>query len=184
MTPFAIRPMEPADLAAVLSVAALSSEAPQWQAYSYSYYLLANPEPPLLRAAFVAVSDPADSEPAVLGFAAMSLVRDGDLNLCELDSMAVHPSARRQGIAAALLRAILVWADQHGARKLALEVRAGNTAAIRLYERFGMQREGHRTRYYSHPEEDALLLGMAVTTVLGSPSFSTEKEVEGGPPQC
>jgi ribosomal-protein-alanine N-acetyltransferase len=40
-----------------------------------------------------------------------------------------------------------------------LEVRRSNDAARRLYERFGFCLTGVRHDYYSHPVEDALVLG-------------------------
>jgi ribosomal-protein-alanine N-acetyltransferase len=164
----AIRSMQAADLEAVLAIAAASPEAPQWPSASYAAYLTA--ELPLLRAAFVAVSGE-----QILGFAFATLLLDCDENRCELDSMAVHPDARRQGLGAALLHAVLAWAAHRGARRLTLEVRAGNTPAIPLYHRLGMTEEGRRPGYYRHPEEDAVLLGMPVTPVPQVPSFSTEK---------
>jgi ribosomal-protein-alanine N-acetyltransferase len=85
--------------------------------------------------------------------------------------MAVRVDDRRQGTGSALLRAVLDWAATHGARRLGLEVRASNAAAIRFYERHGLQPEGRRSRYYADPEEDALLLGIT----LSAEAFSTIK---------
>jgi [ribosomal protein S18]-alanine N-acetyltransferase len=155
----AIRPMQPADLAQVLDLAAVCPEAPQWQPADYSPYLNPSPEPPLLRSALVAVSP----KEKIHAFATAALLLDGEQNLCQLDSVAVHPDVRRQGIGAALLHALLAWAAQNGARHLSLEVRPSNTAALRLYERLGLRPEGLRPRYYTHPEEDALLLGRDIT---------------------
>ena len=153
-----IRPMRPADLDAVLAIAAVSPEAPAWQPADYGAYL-PPAQPPLLRAAFVAASSG-----SVIGFAAASLLLDPPAtpspeNRCELDSMAVHPIARRHGIGSALLKAVLSWASEQGCRHLTLEVRASNQAAIRLYELHGFRREGLRSRYYADPAEDAVLLG-------------------------
>lgn len=170
----AIRRMTGADLDAVLDLIGQSPEAPQWKPTGYHAYLTPNPQPPLLRAAFVA----AFSE-QILGFAAATLLLDHQENRCELDSIAVHPSARRHGLGSALLRAVLTWGAEQGANHLALEVRAGNAAAIRLYQRLGLQTEGVRPRYYTHPEEDAVLLGIPVTPVWKAFSFSTDKDVEG-----
>jgi [ribosomal protein S18]-alanine N-acetyltransferase len=39
-----------------------------------------------------------------------------------------------------------------------LEVRAANDGALRLYHRHGFQVAGRRTRYYTNPIDDALLL--------------------------
>jgi [ribosomal protein S18]-alanine N-acetyltransferase len=85
--------------------------------------------------------------------------------------MAVRPEARRQGIGSALLRALLAWAADNHARHFSLEVRASNAPAIGLYQRLGLRPEGRRPRYYTHPEEDALILGMPVTLIPPTGSF-------------
>ena len=46
----------------------------------------------------------------------------------------------------------------HGVRKIFLEVRISNTAAIRLYETCGFEQVGERKKYYSDPVEDALVM--------------------------
>lgn len=176
---FVLRPMQPDDLEAVLAIAAASPEAPQWQQSDYSAYLDPAPTPPLLRTAFVAVSGS-----RVVGFAAATLLRDGLENRCELDTLAVDPLARRQGMGAMLVQGVCGWAGSQGGAHLGLEVRAANTAAIRLYERLGFRREGVRPRYYSNPPDDAMVLGVPVTLVSRGRPFSTDKEVEGGPPRC
>jgi ribosomal-protein-alanine N-acetyltransferase len=163
----AIRPMQPADLDPVLDLAAICPEAPQWQPGDYRPYLSPSPEPPLLRSALVAVSP----KEKIHAFAAATLLLDGTQNLAQLDSMAVRPDARRQGLGSALLEAVLAWATQNGARHLSLEVRASNVAALRLYKRLGFQPEGRRPRYYAHPEEDALLLGRTITAGLPQAGF-------------
>lgn len=56
--------------------------------------------------------------------------------------IAVHPSVRRRGVAAALLTAAEQYAVDHGARKLSLRVFGSNEGAIALYERLGFEREG------------------------------------------
>lgn len=157
MTP-EIRPMRPADLDTVLAIAVASPEAPAWQRSDYAAYL--GPlQPPLLRAAFVAVHGG-----SVVGFAAATLLLDPPAtpspeNRCELDSMAVDPTARRQGVGSALLEAVIAWAIENRSPRMTLEVRYSNAAAIRLYERHGFVREGLRPRYYADPVDDAVLLG-------------------------
>ncbi len=163
---FEIRPVRSYDVASVLAIAAASPESPQWRADAYAAYLPSAAQSPIFRTALVVERDG-----EVLGFAAATLLLDGEQNLCQLDSIAVHPSARRQGLGAALTRSILNWAQENGARHLSLEVRASNTAAITLYQRLGLREEGRRPRYYADPEEDALLLGRAVTDVLPTGGF-------------
>ena len=178
--------MAAGDLAGVAAVAAACPEAPRWQVSGYAAYLEPECEAsgsagaaPLLRCALVA-----EAGGEIAGFAAATLLLDGEQNRCELDSMAVARGARRQGMGGELLRSIGSWAAARGARRLALEVRAGNAAALGLYQRAGLRQEGRRPRYYADPEEDALLLGMAVTSGSPAGSFSTEKGVEGGSPRC
>jgi ribosomal protein S18 acetylase RimI-like enzyme len=56
--------------------------------------------------------------------------------------LAVAPDARRRGVATALLAAAEERARSRGARKLSLRTFSTNPDAIRLYTRFGFQREG------------------------------------------
>jgi ribosomal-protein-alanine N-acetyltransferase len=69
-------------------------------------------------------------------------------DVADVVTLAVHPQARRRGLGAALLRALLDAATQRGAHELALEVRADNTAARTLYARSGFERIGLRRGYY------------------------------------
>jgi ribosomal protein S18 acetylase RimI-like enzyme len=63
-------------------------------------------------------------------------------HVLQVQGLAVDPSARRRGIAAALLSAAERHARERGARKLSLRVLGSNEPAIRLYEKLGFQREG------------------------------------------
>ena len=179
-----VRPLAAADLDAVLTIATASPEAPIWRRSDYALFPADAPpvNPNLVRAGFVAQPDSAGAP--LLGFACATLLRDGQENRAGLDTLAVLPSARRQGIGAALLAAVLAWAATRGARHLSLEVRQSNAAALGLYARFGFRPEGRRRGYYADPVEDALLLGRSVTQESPAGSFSTENEVEGEPPRC
>lgn len=75
-----------------------------------------------------------------------------------INNFAVHPEWRRQGLGRALLDYSLGQAAAIGAPAATLEVRAGNTAALALYEGAGFSRGGLRRDYYTHPIEDALIL--------------------------
>ena len=57
-------------------------------------------------------------------------------------TIAVAEGMRRRGIGRRLVRAVLPWARRVGVRKIRLDVRAGNEAAIALYEAEGFVREG------------------------------------------
>jgi RimJ/RimL family protein N-acetyltransferase len=52
------------------------------------------------------------------------------------------------------------WAREGGVRKLELHVFPWNTAAIKLYERFGFVQEGYRKAHYRRGDDyvDAVLM--------------------------
>lgn len=77
---------------------------------------------------------------------------------CELLRVAVHPQERRKGLASSLLAFAFNQCAQLCCQVCFLEVRASNLAALRLYNALGFQEDGRRKRYYTNPEEDALLL--------------------------
>jgi putative acetyltransferase len=60
----------------------------------------------------------------------------------------VSPSHRRRGIGRALLQAAADWARDAGVTKLELHVFPHNEPAIKLYERFGFEREGLRRHHF------------------------------------
>lgn len=68
-------------------------------------------------------------------------------------NIAVCPACRRRGIGRALIEAALA----EPITRLALEVRASNSAAIALYRSLGFTEDGIRPRFYAHPTEDAIL---------------------------
>lgn len=94
-------------------------------------------------------------EDRLLGYVGSQTVLDET----DMMNVAVDPSARRQGVARALIQALTEQLKQRGSRKLSLEVRASNLGAIRLYESLGFARLGCRPGYYSNPKEDAWILG-------------------------
>jgi ribosomal-protein-alanine N-acetyltransferase len=75
-----------------------------------------------------------------------------------INTLAVAPAARRQGLATALLRYVLADAAAAGATRATLEVRASNTAALGLYRRLGFHVAATRPGYYVKPTEDGLIL--------------------------
>ncbi len=67
------------------------------------------------------------------------------------------PQSRCQGLAGLLLEALFAQARSRFCHQVALEVRAGNAAAIALYQRHGFAQIGTRRAYYRNPDEDALV---------------------------
>jgi len=78
-------------------------------------------------------------------------------------NVAVHPSERRRGHAARLLRHILDEARRAQVRVLSLELRASNDAAAALYRKLGFRQVGVRPRYYANNGEDALLMDLELS---------------------
>ena len=93
-----------------------------------------------------------------LGYAVLSMVSDEG----NLDNIAVVPYGRRQGVADALLSA-LIKVGRTSLSVLFLEVRASNLPAIALYEKHGFVPVGRRKNYYESPREDALLMTLELT---------------------
>jgi ribosomal-protein-alanine N-acetyltransferase len=75
-----------------------------------------------------------------------------------INTIAVAPDQRRRGLGTALMQHILREVSAEGVRRATLEVRQSNDAARKLYERLGFKLTGIRPRYYTQPEEDALIL--------------------------
>jgi [ribosomal protein S18]-alanine N-acetyltransferase len=75
-----------------------------------------------------------------------------------INTLAVAPAERRRGLATALLKHVMAEAAARDANRATLEVRASNTAALKLYEHLGFQVTATRPRYYTKPDEDALIL--------------------------
>jgi putative acetyltransferase len=106
----------------------------------------------------------AEDEGRIVG--RLSVARDphgASRHVADLGLM-VAASHRRRGVGQALLEQAVEWAREAGIRKLELHVFPWNAPAIRLYERFGFEREGLRKGHYRRGSEyvDAILMAYAV----------------------
>jgi [ribosomal protein S18]-alanine N-acetyltransferase len=79
-------------------------------------------------------------------------------NELHINTIAVAPAERRRGLATALMKHVMAEAAARHATRATLEVRASNTTALKLYEGLGFRVTARRPRYYTLPEEDALIL--------------------------
>jgi len=75
-----------------------------------------------------------------------------------INNVAVREPYRRLGIGRALLDRILAEGKRSQVPSAFLELRAGNTAALALYEDCGFRVTARRSKYYSEPVEDALVM--------------------------
>lgn len=72
-------------------------------------------------------------------------------------NVAVHPDARRSGVATAVMVALADAAIGRGAIAWTLEVRVSSVGAQQLYQRFGFVPAGVRKNYYDNVE-DAIVM--------------------------
>jgi len=86
------------------------------------------------------------------------------LDEAHLLNLSVARSVQRRGVGWRALEWMAEAARGHGARTMLLEVRPSNTAAARLYARYGFERIGVRRGYYpAHGgREDAIVMRIAL----------------------
>jgi ribosomal-protein-alanine N-acetyltransferase len=80
------------------------------------------------------------------------------LDELHVNTLVVDFPYRRRGLGVLLMRWVMDEAVRRGVTRATLEVRESNEAARRLYETLGFQVAARRPKYYSQPEEDALIL--------------------------
>jgi ribosomal-protein-alanine N-acetyltransferase len=94
------------------------------------------------------------AEYPVVGFCAFWLVVDE----VHINNVALRPGYRGRGLGTALMRRVLTEGRRLGAVRATLEVRASNEGAMRFYQALGFAEAGRRPRYYTDPQEDAVIL--------------------------
>ena len=139
-----VDPMRADDVAAVHEIERLSFSTP-WPAYAFEQELKGN-----LLARYIV----ARAGERLVGYAGMWLMVDE----AHVTTFGVHPDWRRQGIGRQLLLNLIELSVTIGARRMTLEVRASNQPAQALYQAFGFEAAGRRTRYYTDDGEDALVM--------------------------
>lgn len=94
----------------------------------------------------------------VLGYIGMMCVLDEG----QIINIAVHPDARRRGIARALMEEAELLAKERGIVFLSLEVRESNLAARSLYSSLGFEEQGIRKGFYARPVENACVMTKSI----------------------
>lgn len=137
------RPMNEADLDAVLAIESLAFSHP------WSRGLFAD----ALRSYECWVMLEGDRQ---VGHGVIDLILDE----AHLLNITVAPACQGRGLGLVLLTHLMQRARQRGGQECFLEVRASNLSAYRLYERFGFNAIGRRRNYYPAPGggEDALVM--------------------------
>lgn len=167
-----IRDYQPQDGPAIMAIQAGSPQAAPWRVEDYQQ-LAADPGGLVLVAEFdplltlppsshVAATSgvPVEVPASLTGFVAFHRVGEE----AELRNLAVAAGWRRQGMARRLVSAGHRRLLAAGVRRVFLEVRASNAAALSLYSSIGYSTSLTRKAYYRDPEEDALVLSLALQT--------------------
>jgi RimJ/RimL family protein N-acetyltransferase len=163
---FVVRPAEPGDAEALTRLAeAVSAEPEAWLISAGGEWRSVGEERRYLKAvrryphAAVYVAERSDG--TIVG--RLSLARDthpASGHVADLGLM-VSIDARRRGVGRALLGAAVDWARASGVSKIELHVFPWNEPAIKLYERFGFEREGFRKGHYRRAGQDVDAILMA-----------------------
>ena len=77
---------------------------------------------------------------------------------CYIANVGVLKEYRRMGVGSELVKYASDKAKEMKMSFISLEVRPSNTAAVRIYERFGFERVGLRKNFYSDPKEDGAIM--------------------------
>ena len=99
---------------------------------------------------------PQHPDAAIAGYA--GLLAPAGSGQADIQTIAVAPGARRQGLGRALLVALLDEARRRRAIDVFLEVRADNPSAQGLYTSLGFEQIGVRPHYYQPDGVDAYIM--------------------------
>lgn len=138
-----IRPCTRDDLPAIREILAQAPEAASWSAAA-----LENALDVYLGHFLVS-----ESSAAVTGFVLARQIADE----AEILNLAVNHNCRRHGVGKALMQHLLATFHDPKPKKLFLEVRESNAAAIAFYRSLGFVQSGRRAGYYHQPHEAALI---------------------------
>ena len=100
---------------------------------------------------------PEERNELVVGFVGVWLL----IEEAHIVTLAVRDDYRRRGVGELLLITIIETARLAGQEVVTLECRVSNAVALRLYEKYGFERVGIRSRYYSDDHEDAYALSVS-----------------------
>lgn len=96
----------------------------------------------------------------IIGYFGLAIV-DG---IIDITTIAVQSDYQHHGFGTVMMNEIMEIANQYKARKVMLEVKPENVAAISLYQKYGFEVIGLRRNYYG-PSKDALTMQKVVSNV-------------------
>jgi [ribosomal protein S18]-alanine N-acetyltransferase len=131
-----------------------SSFSEPWTRRMFEVELTDNPFARFLTAHIENAAQLHERLPSLVGYVCFWVVFE-ELRMMNL---AVAPHVRHRGIGRWLLQQALTMGRKQSAQRALLEVRVSNQPAVALYEHVGFSRSGVRTKYYTNPIEDAVLM--------------------------
>jgi ribosomal-protein-alanine acetyltransferase len=144
-----VRRFKATDASSIQQILAQSPEAAAWSTKSFEQ-LDTNDQP-----AWVV-----EQNKTVLGFLVARTLPPDE---AEILNLAVIPESRRNGAATKLLQTALTELTDRKIRRIHLEVRESNAAAISFYKKHAFLPSGRRPHYYRDPNEVAVLLVRELT---------------------
>jgi ribosomal-protein-alanine N-acetyltransferase len=139
-----IRKAELADIPRLVELSAEAHTASHWNAQQFLRLINASEKLCLV----------ADQQDKAEAFAIAGCAADE----MEIENIVVTKDMRLRGWGRELLQKLVEHAREKSIRKIFLEVRQSNLAAIMLYRSLGFTEAGRRKDYYSDPTEDGLML--------------------------
>ncbi len=85
----------------------------------------------------------------ILGYGGVTVAAD----VADIENVAVAEPFRASGVGHTIVNALVDFAKSRGVKKIFLEVRVSNAAAMKLYLKCGFRGVYARTRYYSDGED-------------------------------
>ncbi len=143
MADIVIRPMSEEDIPEIMGIERSSFSTP-WSEISFLSEVYKKN----------AFSNVALFEENVIGYICVNYL----LHESHILNLAVDELFRRRGVATILMNDTLKELKRKGCVFMYLEVRASNAGAKKFYELFGFKVESIRKKYYTNPDEDALLM--------------------------
>ena len=165
---FEIRAGVPVDLPSIWAIEA-SNQNKTWTQAQFRDAL----EPSANRLALVALES---LQKTAIGFIFAHFAADE----IEILNIAVHPSARRRGVANLLCQELFAAGERRACRQIFLEVRQSNSGARAFYENAGFKISGVRKNYYRDNGEDALLMMRRLDNLSKGESWTGLKEQRKG----
>jgi len=168
--PYAVAPMELEDVPTVSQVEQVVFTLP-WSATAFDYELRYNPASEylvlrylpwagkswaerVLPRRFAQLLPRPRTDPSLLGYGGFWISPE-EAHICTL---ALRPEWRGRSLGELLLTSLLERAHEGKAPVVTLEVRVTNTAAQKLYVKYGFKQTKRRKHYYSDNGEDALVM--------------------------